>query len=381
MIYDAIIIGSGVAGTSAAYFLVKGGKNVLLLEKERLPRYKTCGGGVISRISDILPYEIEPVVDVKMFTADIFDHENNISFHVKRDEPIINMTMRESLDYFMLEKAREENAIFKSEEIVTDINQNSEYVEVVTEMGKYNARFVIAADGASGITVRKLGLQNNYKKIPALENEVYVENNQYEEHSKTARFDFGFVPAGYAWVFPKKEHLSIGLFTMNGSNVSLRKYLNEFITKLGIKDIKEEKKHGYFLPLYKKSEFTKGRILLVGDAAGLTDPITGEGISYAIESGKCAAEAIVHGSNDVDTVIKNYQKNLKGIVTELRYAKFLALFVYASPKLRKFAFKRYGKKLSELMTDVITGRNKYSKLMKDPLNYLKLFRSAKSLSQ
>jgi flavin-dependent dehydrogenase len=121
MIYDAIIIGGGVAGTSAAYFLAKGGKNVLLLEKEKLPRYKTCGGGVISRISDILPYEINPIVDKKMYTADIFDHVNNIGFHVKRDEPIINMTMRENLDYFMLEKASEQNAICKDEETVTDI--------------------------------------------------------------------------------------------------------------------------------------------------------------------------------------------------------------------------------------------------------------------
>ena len=381
MIYDAIIIGSGVAGTSAAYFLAKGGKNVLLLEKESLPRYKTCGGGVISRISGILPYEINPVVDMTMFTADIYDHVNNINFHVRRDEPIISMTMRESLDYFMLSKASEENAIYKNKEAVIDIIQNDEQVEVITDKEKYRASFLIAADGATGITVRKLGIQKNFKKIPALEHEVYVDKNQFEKYSKTVRFDFGFIPAGYAWVFPKKEHLSIGLFTMNGSGISLRKYLEEYITMLGIKDIREEKKHGYYIPLYKKKEFTYGRILLVGDAAGLTDPITGEGISYAIESGQCAADAIVKGGDKIEFVINGYEKKLKKIITELKYAKFLSFFVYASPTIRKFVFKRYGKKLSELMTDVITGRNRYSKLMKDPLNYLKLFRTAKYLSR
>jgi geranylgeranyl reductase family protein len=379
MIYDAIIIGGGVAGTTAAYILAKGGKNVLLLEKEKLPRYKTCGGGVISRVSDILPYKIDSVVEKKMYTADIFDHVTNLSFHVKRSEPIINMTMRDRLDYFMLGKASEENASYKNEIAVTDINQNGVYVEVITGKEKYYTRFVIAADGATGITVRKLGTQKNYKKIPALEHEVYVDENQFKKHSKTARFDFGFVPGGYAWVFPKKEHLSIGLLTMNGSGKSLQKYLNEYINMLGIKDIKDEKKHGYYIPFLKKKEFTNGRILLVGDAAGLTDPITGEGISYAMESGRYAAEAIIKGGDKEDNVIKSYKRNVKIIVTELKYARILAFFIYTSPKLRSFVFKRYGKKLSELMTDVISGRKKYRKLLRDPLNYLKLFKPAKVL--
>jgi geranylgeranyl reductase family protein len=377
MIYDAIIIGGGVAGTSAAYCLARGGKNVLLLEKEKLPRYKTCGGGVISRISGILPYKIDPVVEKKIYGADIFDHVNNLSFHVKRAEPIINMTMRDKLDYYMLSKATEENAIYENEIAVTDINQNGGYVEVITEKEKYNTRFVIAADGATGITVRKLGTQKNYKKIPALEHEIYVDKSQFEKYSKTARFDFGFVPVGYAWVFPKKEHLSIGLLNMNGSGKSLQKYLIEYINILGIKDIKDEKKHGYYIPFLKKKEFTNGRILLVGDAAGFTDPITAEGISYAIESGRYAAEAIIKGGDDEESVIKSYEQNVKKIVTELKYARILAFFIYTSPTLRSFVFKRYGKKLSELMTDVITGKKKYSKLLRNPLNYLKLFKPVK----
>ena len=98
-----------------------------------------------------------------------------------------------------------------------------------------------------------------------------------------------------------------------------------------------------------------------------------------MESGKCAAEAIVKSGNDIDLVSKSYLQNLKDIVTELKYAKILSFFVYTSPTLRKFVFRRYGKKLSELMTDVIMGRKKYSKLLKDPLNYLKLFRPASYL--
>ena len=117
--------------------------------------------------------------------------------------------------------------------------------------------------------------------------------------------------------------------------------------------------------------------MLVGDAAGLADPITAEGISYAIESGKYAAEAIIIGGDKKEIVIKIYKRNVKKIIIELKYAKILSFFIYTSPTIRSFVFKRYGKKLSELMADVITGRKKYSKLLKDPLNYLKLFKPVK----
>ena len=166
---------------------------------------------------------------------------------------------------------------------------------------------------------------------------------------------------------------------MNGSGKSLHKYLNEYINILGIKDIKDEKKHGYYIPFHKKKEFTNGRILLVGDAAGLTDPITAEGISYAIESGRYAAEAILKGGDKKEMVIKSYERNVKKITDELKYAKILAFFIYSSPTLSSFVFKRYGKKLSELMVDVIMGRKKYSKLLKDPMNYLKLFKPVQPL--
>ncbi len=373
--YDVIIIGSGVAGSSAAYKLAEVEKKVLVLEKESLPRYKTCGGGVISKVSELLPYEIDPVIECRLFDSDIYDHTNNLHFIIKRDKPIINMTMRESLDYFMLTKAEETGVEIRSENEVIDINEKNEFVEVLTRNQNYKAKFVIAADGATGISTRKLGIRTKVKKVPAIEHEIVVEQDQFKKLSKTARFDFGLVPKGYAWVFPKKEHLSIGLLTMNKPDINLHQYLKKYYEFLGITKILSEEKHGYIIPFHSKlKKFSYGRILLTGDVAGLADPVTAEGISYAITSGTYAANAIINGKENVETVCELFGFEIKKILTELKYARYLAFFIYKLPLLRSFVFKMYGEKLSNLMTDVITGKVKYSKLLKNPFNYLKLFK-------
>ena len=130
--YDVIIIGSGVAGSTAAYKLAEAGNNVLVLEKESLPRYKTCGGGIISKVNELLPYKIDSVVECSLFSSDIYDHKNHLHFVIDRDIPIINMTMRATLDYFMLNKAESIGAEIKTGKEVIDIIGKEEYVEVIT---------------------------------------------------------------------------------------------------------------------------------------------------------------------------------------------------------------------------------------------------------
>ena len=108
--YDVIIIGAGVAGASAAYELANRGVNVIVLEKEKLPRYKTCGGGVVHRAIEKLPFSTNGVVERNFNTIDIYDHESDLFFKVTREKPVITMMMRADLDNLIISKAVKKGA-------------------------------------------------------------------------------------------------------------------------------------------------------------------------------------------------------------------------------------------------------------------------------
>lgn len=373
--YDVIVIGAGVAGASAAYELANNGVSVIVLEKEKLPRYKTCGGGVVHRVTEKLPFSTDEVVERNFNTIDIYDHETDLFFKVTKAKPVITMMMRADLDNLIISEAVKKGAKVNDDVTVISIDCNDKDVEVVTGSATYKADLVIGADGASGISAKISGMNKNYFRVPAIECEVSLPDNEFNYYKNSTRFDFGFIPHGYAWVFPKKNHLSAGIASMKKLRVNLNGYLEKYFTMLGFKDIANIEKHGHIIPInpFRLKPVYK-RILLTGDTIGLADPITTEGISYAIESGKLAAKAVIRGISDTKKVETTYLKNLKPLFTELKYARILAWFVHGSPYIRRFVFKHYGKRLSELLADVIMGEIKYSGLMKNPLNYVKLLR-------
>ncbi len=376
--YDVIIIGSGVAGTTAGYFLACADNKVLILDKERLPRYKTCGGGVIARVMELLPYSLDNVVERKINLAEVYDHSVDVQFKIERSNPFIFMTMRKELDFLMLSKAVSSNAVYHSNTEVTNLTRFDDCVEVITERESYKARYIIGADGAAGITTNVLGIKKMFKKIPAVENEIFVDDLTLERFSKTARFDFGIIPRGYGWVFPKEDHLSIGVLSHSNTGINLNMHIKDYLDRLGIRDIEKNESHGYVIPvLNKHKKFNFGRILLVGDAAGLADPLTAEGISYAIESGRYAAEAILKCGDNVELVNENYENYLSRVIRELKYARLLSNFFYSTSPFRNYVMRKFGYRISNLMTDIISGEANYSRVMKNPTNYLKLlnFRS------
>lgn len=375
--YDVIVIGAGVAGSSAAYRLACAGLKVLVLEKEKLPRYKTCGGGVIKRAAELLPFSVDSVVERILFRADIYDHQNRLHFKVKKENHIIFMVMRADFDNFILEKAVEKGAVVHDSSEVTSFEDFRDSLQVKTWKEVFEAKFVIAADGATGISAKLGENRNRSAKVAAIEVETNVTENVLALYKETARFDYGLVPSGYAWVFPKKEHLSIGAAFMTKTNQSLHQWLEKYFEVLGIKqnDVVNKEKHGYLVPLISnRKEGCSGRVLLVGDALGLADPITAEGISYAIESGQMAAGSIIENGFEPVSVKRDYGKKLNSLYKELNSSKFLSRFVFGPDWIRKFVFKHYGRRLSELMTDIITGEKTYSGLVSNPLNYLKLLR-------
>jgi len=373
--YDVIIIGAGVAGASAAYELANSGVSVIVLEKEKLPRYKTCGGGVVRRAIEKLPFNTNGIVERNFNMIDVYDHETDLHLEVSRGKPIITMMMRADLDNLIILEAVKKGAKVNDRVKVLNLVNNDDVIEVVTGSTTLKADFVIAADGATGISAKISGINKNFFSVPAIECEVYLPEDEFEYYKNSTRFDFGFIPHGYAWVFPKRNHLSVGIASMKKLKVNLNDYLKRYFTTLGLKGATNIEKHRHIIPINPfRVKPVFNRILLTGDTIGLADPITTEGISYAIESGQLAAKAIIEGSKDKIKVERIYAKSLKPLFNELKYARILAWFVHGSPNIRRFVFKHYGKALSELLADVIMGEKKYSGWMKNPLSYLKLLK-------
>ncbi len=374
-IYDVIIAGSGPAGASAAYVLAKAGKRVLVLEKEILPRYKTCGGGLTFKGLNLIPFNITGIIERSCYTVNINDFEANVFILTKREKPVVSMTMRSELDYHLVKAAEKFGAEVKDRAEIKDINNLESNIEVVLEKNeeKFYSRFFIAADGVLSVAAKKYFGNSQRNLVPALEYEIYVAGDILSRFGNTPRFDFGIVPGGYGWVFPKKDHLSIGVLSMNMKNGNVNNYFSDYLKSLRIKKIEKWERHGFVIPLMYRKTFAGNRILLIGDAAGFIDPITAEGISFAILSGQLAAEALIKGNMDPARVYKEYNEKIsKNILPELKAGKVLAKFIYNYRKIRIWIVKLYGKKLSELMIDVVMGEKKYSELIKNPLNYFKL---------
>jgi geranylgeranyl reductase family protein len=372
--YDVIIIGSGPAGSSAAYFLTQKGIKTLVLEKEKLPRYKTCGGGVVGRLKKILPFNFDAVIEKYCYRSEVFDHSSNLRFSTERTKPIIMMTMRCDLDYFILSESINSGAALIDQCRIDNIRLNLNEVEVVCDNEKYYSSFVISADGAMGSISKKFCPVNNFTRLPAFEYEAYINETSFQKFENCARFDFDIVPDGYGWVFPKKDHLSIGVVSMkkNYNSINLNILFHEYIIRLGIERIIKSEKHGFIIPINNNvNDIIYKRILLAGDSAGFADPVTAEGISNAVLSGRLAANAVFDGDFNEELVGYLYKKYaVESILNEHSYAKFISYLVYSNPRIRSFLFKYFGQNLSELMTDIFTGENSYSKLLTSPANYL-----------
>jgi geranylgeranyl reductase family protein len=375
--YDVAVIGSGPAGSVAAQKLSSSGLKVILFEKASLPRYKTCGGGIIKRAIKYLPPEVSSVLEKQFRQIEIFDHQADFNYSVKRNFPLVYLTMRNNFDFILTDEAKKSGTeIFDNCE-VRDLLIEEEFVLLRTSKNEFKSLFVIGADGAQGISVKKSGLKLKKKNLPALECEVIVPSEELLKYN-FLRFDFGFIPGGYAWVFPKEDHLSIGLgiFALRDINKNLNIYFKDYLYLLGIKKIISTEKHGFYIPVsLAKNKVAGKRILLSGDAAALADPVTAEGISSAILSANLAAESIVEGKLNPDAVSDLYQKKIdENFYSELNAGLLLSKSFYNYERLRIFLIKRYGVEFCNLIAYIISGEKRYHQLIKNPFNYLKLVR-------
>jgi flavin-dependent dehydrogenase len=250
-------------------------------------------------------------------------------------------------------------------------------MEVVTDKGTLLCRFVVGADGARSVVARTGGWHNRMPIAPLVEWEVWVSKRVFDKFVEAARFEFGPVPAGYAWIFPKKSHLSVGLGGYATGKLDLKARLERFLKSSAIDDVEKVDQHGYFIPSIPREEgFVKDRVLLAGDAAGFVDPVTGEGITYAVLSGRAAAKALIKGGFEPRDVKTFYMSELSAdVLSELRWGKLLGALLYRSAKIRTLLFRQYGEQLTQAFADIIAGEKSYASLCKKHVGLRRLFRA------
>jgi len=373
--YDVLVIGAGPAGGCAAQVLAAGGARVLIIDKAGLPRYKTCGGGVVRRVVEALPFDLDPVVEARCRQVELNIGEG-LRFHFSDSRPLLAMTMRARLDAWLTDRAVEAGAELRAPCQFHSLAERADGLRVETSDGPIHARLVIGCDGANSRVARAGGWQDRLPVIPACEWEIRPDGDAMAALGDTARFDFDAVSGGYGWVFPKAGHLSIGVGRATPGPFGGPRVTASYLHRLGLGAVDVVERHGYVIPARPRSGGpARGRVLLAGDAAGLVDPVTWEGISYATLSGMLAGQTLLETDLDPERAIPAYRRAIDHqILADIRLGRVLAGLLYRSPRLRSWAFRHFGRHLCRGMIGVVSGRATYRQLLSRPGNYLRLFK-------
>ncbi|NPV08169.1 MAG: geranylgeranyl reductase family protein [Anaerolineae bacterium] len=320
----------------AARSLALEGHQVLLLEREALPRYKACGGGLSPKSVARLPFPVEDIPHHRI---------THVSFRLRGTMPVtwplpkgtpFYSVMRSDLDYALVRSAVVVGAYLREQAEVTAVYQHGDGHLVQTNAGQFRAPYVVAADGATGPLRRLLGFRYPPQRGVAIECELTVSPEVLERYAGTLVFDVEAVKGGYAWIFPKADHLSVGAGSMHRPGTSLRQRLWSFILENDLvpeADLEELHTYVHPLPLSNLGDpCRKGGVLLAGDAAGLADGLAGEGICYALDNGDLAGRLIAEALQGNPAALDRYDAELDRMVRrDQRYARVIGDIVRRFP--------------------------------------------------
>jgi geranylgeranyl reductase family protein len=334
--YDVTIVGAGPAGASSARICAAAGLKTALIDKNRFPRPKPCGGAVSEQALSYLDFTLpQDIREHECYGARV--HYQGHSIEVTKQHRIAVLVSRDKFDSFLLDKAIEAGAHFFPGEKCAAITIRSDFAEVKTDTSVFQARYVIGADGVHSVVAQSIRPRFTLEEVAVALVSHVPEDDRHGEEKPIGHLDmhFGLAPMGYGWVFPHRGYRSVGIMGIASKWFRHQDVLSKFSRDIGIplSDVR-----GHLIPLGGIArKVQSGRILLAGDAAGFADPFHGEGISYAILSGNLAAkavsDAILTGRNDA-SALSWYQSECERLIRKnLRVARSMAKLLGRYPKL------------------------------------------------
>ncbi|MEU6703669.1 geranylgeranyl reductase family protein [Streptomyces wuyuanensis] len=307
-VWDVVVVGAGPAGASAAYAAAVTGRRVLLLEKAELPRYKTCGGGIIGPSRDALPPGFElPLKD--RVHAVTFSMNGRLARTRRSRRMLFGLINRPEFDAALVRHAEKAGAVLRTGATVSRVEQHGSAVPdrrtvavVLADGETVLARAVVGADGSAGRIGAHVGVKTDQVDL-GLEAEIPVPATVAEDWAGRVLIDWGPMPGSYGWVFPKGDVLTVGVISARGEGAATKRYLEDFIARLGLAGFEPAVSSGHLTRCRSDdSPLSRGRVLVCGDAAGLLEPWTREGISFALRSGRLAGEWAVRIAEANDAV-------------------------------------------------------------------------------
>jgi geranylgeranyl reductase family protein len=357
------VLGGGPAGAFAAESLARAGLDTVVLD-EKLAWEKPCGGGLTYKAYQRYPFLIENDVPKRVVKQTCLAAPRAGAVMMNLGRPIV-IYSRFDLNRMLLERAEAAGAQLEKTRVL-EIVRSGERWRIKTQQGSLDADFCIVATGARN-SLRNVGTQWNPEDA-AYALGYFIPTDQ--EH-----IDIQFLPnlEGYIWLFPRSGHLSAGIGGKGEPAQSLRARLERYLDEKGI-SYKHAKFYGHLLPSLARSAWRRNRVagdgwLAVGDAAGLVDPITGEGLYYAMRSGDLAAQVVLDEAHSLaekaevyrDLVWREFAADLE-FGSSLAQRVFLGRFLLDTIPARMVSFVRRSQRFRAVVEDLMAGTQPYLSL-------------------
>lgn len=316
MKYDVVIVGAGPAGSTAAKNLAENGKKVLIIDKQKFPRDKPCGGAIPTRVMKQFPY-VEEFIDSISYGS--YTHSSSLKYTLKfvREKPLLATVIRKDFDDGLVKLAVNAGAMFLNSKTVKDVTtQKDKAVLLLDDKEKIEAKIVLGCDGMRSIVAEKTNLCKKMDDICiCVVQEQPMSIQQLQKYFTDKKIVHLFIKtqgiAGYGWIFPKKKHINIGMGQFESAvdsskpRPNLKKSYKKYVEllkekKMLPKDFPIENVKGGTLPVFPLKKTYSDRVLICGDAAGFINSITGEGIYYAMASGEMAANVALESLDSDD---------------------------------------------------------------------------------